>query len=415
MLFKYDLIRTVKIEHLCSSVRERAVFGMLASRVILIFVAGIFSRAAIASDDVQATTKDIFDSYKRQDTAIQSLRVGYRREGRLLGDPTDAHHFTKVSALKSETQTFAFKGRMLYFSYDITGNLADRYIELVSLAQLAGIEPAKSVRISANKITSFDGETFRQRNSGGDHGSILESAKIRQRADFNPAYLEFSGRWPLDFLNAEQGQPELRLTDAIEAGICQLLQATEAIAGHDCLTIKWNRNPKTTIWCDPSLAYAIRKIEVYHVDGTTLQTRTVNSDFKEVLSGIWMPIKTVTEIFPNVDAPEHLRNLPLIQYEYIVESLEVNSVPDSFFRIEFPPGKRVLDFENGRPEEVGEGKIAKQLIVAKDGSLTEKTRAVPVNVHPTAKPWGRLVFIIINILLLSALGIIGILKWRRAK
>ena len=392
-----------------SAAYGRIPIGIIAAAGICLQMANVLAATSLPRDPEGTVIRSI----KLQDTKLESFMVVYERTPRLVGDVKDVREFTTVLALSdTERQMFAMKGRKRYFSFDKTGNLADSTVEFRSIAEMAGIANAKSVSTAANTTTVFNGSSFRRRDPGGKIGCILDGTKVRPHLDFKPTYLEFTGRLPADLLGEPVLQPESRLVDAIEVGNCRIREKTEDVSGHECHVIEWQRNSPAIIWCDPALGYAIRKLQCFHPGTTILNGVTLCSDFKEVLEGLWFPMKVSTQQFARADAPERLQNVPLITTEYVVTEMDVNNIPDSTFELSFPPGLRVLDFNTGTVDEKSGHKFGTPLTVAEDGTLKERKHSPPIDVQPTKK--GKMLWLIAtNLIVLGVLACFW-LKRRRS-
>ncbi|MBS0206991.1 MAG: hypothetical protein JSS49_29295 [Planctomycetes bacterium] len=345
----------------------------------------------------------VLETIREQDSSLHSIRVTYTYSNKLVGNAADVSKYTPIACIGTDRQVFAVKGSKRYFSYDRTGDLADRAAELQSVAQLAGVPGATPINTTANTIVAFNGSTLRRRDPGGQMGALLDLKEVDTKGHFNSMYLGLSCRVAPGGKGGK-ALPEGRLSDGIEAGLCTLRAGREDVAGHSCISIDWKRKPRMRIWCDPALGYAIRKKEIYQGDGDVL-TWQINMDrFEEVTPGFWLPTHALANRFAGAKAPTELQGEVLVVYEYDVQTIEANNIPDEFFDLKFPAGLEVADC---RADDAT--RPAKILIAGNDGSLNER-RPFTTQLHRSNNRYFTRFILPANILVFIVLGVT---LWRR--
>jgi len=373
----------------------------------------------LRADDTPASSnqiQQILRTIQAQDEKLHSLKVTYTYSSRVTSDPIAAATYTRVAAVGSEKDVFAMKGRKRFFSFDRTGNLADRTTEQPSLKQLAGIQGATSVKTAANSVLAFDGSVLRRRDPGGEMSSFFSQAEISPHEQFDFTYLRLTGRVPRKMFEGDDVKQETRLSDAISVGVCQLRNEPEVVDGSSCVVLDWQNKPRTTLWCDPLLGYAIRRKEQHFPTSDIASSRTTCDRFREVLPGFWLPLHATLHWFADLNAPANLCDVPLVQFDLDVETIDVNDVPDELFELKPPPGTLIADYRNGPASPNGRGPLPTRRIVDAQGEVVDQPlpatplqQAAPLRDarHPTT------MFIVSVVVLL--LIVTGLVSLRRNK
>jgi len=111
------------------------------------------------------------------------------------------------------------------------------------------------------------------------------------------------------------------------------------------------RSPATeTIWLDVDRGYAMLKRENHNARWGL--TRSVNSNFIEILPGLWFPKKTKGTPFAPPEAPPQYQNHPVLSWNCELIRWSVNDIPESRFDIVSQPGD--ILYENGKKTVIDE-------------------------------------------------------------
>jgi len=105
-----------------------------------------------------------------------------------------------------------------------------------------------------------------------------------------------------------------------------------------------------TIWLDVDRSFAMRQREQKN-ERWGLQ-RTINSEFVEILPGLWFPKKTESQPHAPPDAAAEYQGRPVLSWHQDLVRCSVNDVPDSRFDIVTWKGDRLYDYEDGKPMRV---------------------------------------------------------------
>lgn len=99
------------------------------------------------------------------------------------------------------------------------------------------------------------------------------------------------------------------------------------------------------VWLSLKHGLAPSKIERYRASGNALYDRAEITEFTQLPSGIWVPIKMQLTFF-NPGQNEKLYGEPTIRVNYVVDMTNSKwnqPISDDTFRLSFPPGTRVTD------------------------------------------------------------------------
>jgi len=135
-------------------------------------------------------------------------------------------------------------------------------------------------------------------------------------------------------------------------------------------------------WIDPEAGFAVRFFEKRRRDPTSgamtteVDLRSSHSDLRKVAPGIWLPYQLVTVKYARPLKGSTQSNIVEDRHDIIAVRLCVNDdVPDSLFKLDFPPGTIVSDEIRGvsftigkNGEELDQVIAAAQEILDADGS-----------------------------------------------
>jgi hypothetical protein len=340
--------------------------------------------AALPAQGAQETrsaprSEEIAAALQQQWGRVESLAVEYTLKAEALDRPEVLRRYLALAYLPEEKVAFAFKGRKRYcrVEYDrtlprlapdtepdydiILGGKEMReqdHLRREQLIKLYGEEKAREMlraplRPGLNWELGFDGDTLRRKNPG-------------KRADIQVSTsLDEDDRWLVqdymtrvfhtlpDAVNPANDRRSVRLADVLSDGKFSVRPDLEEVDGAPCLIL----TGPTKLWLDPKLGFAMRKLEALVIGKDVLYDRTHNHDFVEALPGFWLPKTIWWERCGPSEAPAPYRGKPLLRYVYSVNSLRVNDVPDSLFRLEIEPGWEVIDTtrlppKDGKPQAI---------------------------------------------------------------
>jgi len=168
-----------------------------------------------------------------------------------------------------------------------------------------------------------------------------------------PGYLAAIGLHqpdPTGMPEAKKSQAMFLLSELLDNGTYELEPTTEVVDGSTCVILAGDPGSlvepgvgigKLTdrIWLDRDHGLVLRKREMT-ADGK-VAWRWTTSDLKEVEPGIWFPMSTRNEQFPE-DAPD-LGDKPAMVETIKVKSLTINRVPDDLFDMTPRQGDQIED------------------------------------------------------------------------
>lgn len=321
------------------------VVAFLVLGTVFVGVPRASSQAAPPTPDL----KFIAESYREQERALRSLFVEYHHVGRVMATAEEAlEHLGPIAMKTEETRAFAFKGAKRYSRFARTDSLADDLV-MLELAQKESDGAPRTIRVAANSIRAFDGRTIRARNPGGTTASIIAPKAVEREDDyFDSEYLSSILRAPPDAFNPGNDRATRRLASLIESGACVVRPMPETVDGASCVVIEVRRESSLTLWCDPAIGYAARRLEGYFDFGAGPRpSRTTCGGFVNVCANLWLPGKVKTMIFADPAARES--NLaPLVTWTSDILDIHANDVADELFALTIPEGTYVLDYMKGR-------------------------------------------------------------------
>lgn len=153
----------------------------------------------------------------------------------------------------------------------------------------------------------------------------------------------------------------------LKDGVFTLDDGTTMLDGRECVVLRGKHEtdlveydpdkgenvmykvPSTeTIWLDVDRGFAMlqydKQNERWGLD------RTTNSDFVEILPGLWFPRKTKQQPYAPPDAPQEYQGRPIMSWHQDLVRWSVNDVPDSRFDRITKPGDHLI--ERGKPIRV---------------------------------------------------------------
>jgi hypothetical protein len=131
------------------------------------------------------------------------------------------------------------------------------------------------------------------------------------------------------------------LIPALESGQYALSTSETEINGIRSVLLE--RPGLDKIWLAPEFGYAVVQREWNWGVDEPLMMRYVNSDFKQVADGIWLPMTVQRQAFADpVRYPDHEGQLHFVNSCKVVE-MRANDVPDELFTIKPIPGSTAID------------------------------------------------------------------------
>jgi hypothetical protein len=202
----------------------------------------------------------------------------------------------------------------------------------------------------------------------GRSADILGSPNLKNDNNWiHQDYMRCAGQALSDPFNAGNHRKAERLPDALADGY-QVQPVMELVDGAPCVVAAHPTRGK--VWLDPTLGYALRLREVRDGASGVLSWRVHNSDFAEVLPGLWLPKVCRREVCGPPLASAPYAGKPLLRYTYTVTRLTVNDVPDALFTLDIEPGLRVMDATVLPPQD-GENQLVTYIMPA-DPSMIDQ-------------------------------------------
>jgi hypothetical protein len=143
----------------------------------------------------------------------------------------------------------------------------------------------------------------------------------------------------------------LLLPDSIKNNMSKysVLDEQDNIEGHLCWVIEWSQTDK--IWIDPKIGGAIRKRIVHWDEAGVVKSIIVNSDYREIQSGIFLPFRQEVTNFVGheMGLSQSLWGKEYSHFVYEVDSIQFGSFDaeaEKFFDIKLPIGTSVFDLRH---------------------------------------------------------------------
>lgn len=116
----------------------------------------------------------------------------------------------------------------------------------------------------------------------------------------------------------------------------------EMVEGVKCWIVQWPGMDRIAL--DPERGFALVSRSYHWGPGKPARSRFVNSGFREVQPGLWLPFAVTETTFASIHAEQQtLWGKATALSEYKVKSIEFNQVPDSLFDVRLSPNTRVID------------------------------------------------------------------------
>jgi hypothetical protein len=264
------------------------------------------------------SVEEIHQVASKQSQVIESLKVDYTVKFERLADVAS----TKDVSIKPCRIVFALKGDKRYLKY----------------------VPIDSEPGDVSREASFDGLNSLQYWSGS---AIVENGKTRQCEE-----LEFYVKDLLSIPYTDKAKISddiswryphvLRPLGDDNKSKYTVLPAQEQIDGVWCQVIEYPNYDK--IWVDTSLGCVIRRrirTDASGIEDAPLFFRYELTDYVETAPGIWLPMHCqLIRYGKPIDGPA-FRNKPVFRWVVNVDNAVVNSVEESDFSINLPPGTTV--------------------------------------------------------------------------
>ena len=126
-------------------------------------------------------------------------------------------------------------------------------------------------------------------------------------------------------------------------------EGTEEIEGYPCWVVEWQGTDK--IWIDPKIGGAIRKRIVHWSESGPIKSVIMNSDYREVQKGIFLPFRQEVTNFvgPEMELHQSLWGKEHSYFVYKVDSAQIGSFDadaEAFFDVKLPVGASVYDLRH---------------------------------------------------------------------
>jgi hypothetical protein len=351
-----------------AGVPARTNHGMIVALLIIFGATSLsntraLSQAAPLSPDLGR----VAEAYREQDGELRSLFVEYRHVGRVTVTAEEAlKHLGPIAMKTEETRAFAFKGIRRYSRFARTDSPADDLVTM-ELPQKESDGKPRTIMTAANSIRAFDGRTIRIRNPGGLSASIIDPKAVEHEADyFDSEYLSAILRALPDAFNHSEDRADRSLASLIDNDVCVARPAPELADGASCVVIEVRQESPLTLWCDPAIGYAVRRLEGnFDFDAGLRPSRTRCGDFINVCASLWLPKRCETAIYANAAARES-NSAPLATWASNVLEIHANDVSDENFTLTIPEGTQVLDHRKGQNDLLGIGYVTQYYMPADD-------------------------------------------------
>lgn len=281
----------------------------------------------------------------RQRDKIESLYVRVRREITLSADPgaisAESWRLPLPEHLGTDEVLFAFKGRR-------------RYRRLLGL-DCKPFEPAGGLRKGRPAIPAtfdvaraYNGTILRAREKGLTSPRFEYRSLPLEKASGSfppPQYLLNVGLAMPDPTGKDEAYRNLQqmhlLPELLELWPYNVSAKLEDVDGAACVVLQGathqrlpggegadKKDVSDKLWLDFEHGLAVRKRET-RVDGQLV--RVVNSDFEEVIPGLWLPKQSQTQTHGPPEAPEQLRERPVLTCNITLCFWLANQVADELF------------------------------------------------------------------------------------
>ena len=365
-------------------------FKIVAAAVAAVFVvggvSGLMVSAVLRADTPQADTvlaasqesskndetdritlKAIIATLEKQREQVKSLTIETRSYGKTLVEPKVLRSWKRFGGPKVTNQqaeytsfqqedVFAYKGGM-------------RYLRMFQTAEEKpdDDEATGARQVIYNSERASDGKRVWERRVNlklGPAQVFVLSVKPGQRWTQNPVYCRNFGWDCMTTLHTEdkaslQRHREIDFLSLLKEGAFSIDPEITLLNGVKCVVLRREfqaelaefdpvkgeavvfRDPALeTIWLDRDRGFAmLRRDQLFERWGLD---RTINSEFVEILPGIWFPQKTKTQPFAPPDAPQEYQGRPVQSWNVDLIRWSVNDVPDNRFDMITKPGDHLI-------------------------------------------------------------------------
>ena len=136
-------------------------------------------------------------------------------------------------------------------------------------------------------------------------------------------------------------QRHFSILTIFQGGGYRVRQARETVGGADCWVVEDAGQDK--LWLDPAKGYALVQREWNWGLNRPLQFRYLNSDFKEVAAGLWLPLTARCEAMYDPDKGPKFAGKVQARYSITALWCQANNAPEDLFRFHYAPGVFVVD------------------------------------------------------------------------
>ncbi|MBX3414271.1 MAG: hypothetical protein KF708_16410 [Pirellulales bacterium] len=373
---------------------------MFSMARVISFLVGVAVCAACArgiADDPQEDLDEILRAYGRAYAELDNYSYKYTALGKPLVSLTDLERASKV--------------HMPMFRGEVTAAL-DRL-------RRVRFRAADEFDTGVN-LWAFDGERFTRRESTRlTTGGVTRTAvRISDASENDPNYFNNE---PLDFVLLAFDLPSAPVAheDRRAYRLRTLLEKYEFRSegqaecdGHSCVLLSSDR---VRLWLDPKLGFAVRKREGYSKGKKVFEVRA--SGHRQVVPGVWVPMRVVTITFGSSFDPPEFWEQPLYEREYKITEFRHNiPLAEAMFRIEPEPGEWVNDKTRALTDSAGrplEGRTVGYVQPADQAQLDEviarASRARPGAARIAKSPLNFL--LVANAIAVLLLGIVLVARW----
>jgi len=334
------------------SARSHASWSRLAYAAFVMPAIVLMMLVAMADAGRGLSLEAVRARLKQQSERIDSLHLRVRRITTLCVAPEVLATWPSRTGLPKYLGTdevlVAFKGHKRYsrlLELDYRSNALARKFPLAAMPPGPFIDSTKV----------WTGTILRERDAGplsdGDREYRSMSASDAHDCFPPPPYLMHVGIAVADPTASDEAHRNLQqlycLAELVQYWPYTVSGAADDVGGTPCVVLQGateislpvgeasrKRSISDRLWLDPDHGLALRKREL-QIDGQLV--RVVNTEFDEVLQGVWLPKHSRVEVFPAQDVLAQYRDRPLLTEEITLCLAIVNKVPDDLFEAAAKP------------------------------------------------------------------------------
>lgn len=122
----------------------------------------------------------------------------------------------------------------------------------------------------------------------------------------------------------------------------EVLSTPETVANTECWVLEWPGMDR--IWTDPKHGFCVVRRAYSWGPGKPLRYDILNSDYKEVKPGLWLPFTQKQDRYfsPEFEDPKRAGKIKVIA-NYKLREIQFDKLTDAFFDIKLPTDTRVFD------------------------------------------------------------------------